>query len=130
MVGHFFLFYKINGKLIEELSVSQSWITASSFFLMTLVKGALTMCVGTCYVQYLWSILREEYASVVDIDRMFGLRRSLFAILDPRALWKTPLLFSMAVYIWLLNVALIYPPSALTVSMDPRHLIQSANSQF
>lgn len=58
---------------------------------------------------------------------MFNLRGSVLAILDPRAFWKAPLLFFMGAYLWLLTVALIYPPGALIVSMDARHSIQSLN---
>jgi hypothetical protein len=109
------------------VSISQSWVTALSLFLVTLVRGALTFCVGTCFTQHLWGVLQREYASLKDIERMFHLRRSLFAILDPRALWKTPLLFSMGAYLWLITVALVYPPGAVIVSIDVRHEPRSLN---
>lgn len=127
MMGHLFFFLHLDRKLVKDVHVSQPWITATSLLLVTLVKGVLTMCVGTCFVQHLWYILRDRYNSLEDIERMFNLRRSLLGLLDTRTLLRVPLLFSMGGYLWLLNVAFVYPPGALIVSMDGRYSPQSFN---
>lgn len=109
------------------MSIKQSWVTTISFLLVTLIRGALTLSAGTSFVQYLWGLLQEEYISLRDIERMFSLRTSLLASLNPQVAWKVPLLFSMGAFLWLLPVALIYPPGALVVSMDAHHSLQSLN---
>ncbi|KAH7412328.1 hypothetical protein DE146DRAFT_642829 [Phaeosphaeria sp. MPI-PUGE-AT-0046c] len=126
-IAHFFCFYSLDGKIVDEVIISQTWVTATSFLLVTLIRGALTLCVGTSFVQYLWGMLQTEYLSLRDIERMFSLRTSLFAAINPQIAWKAPLLFSMGAYLWLLPVALIYPPGALIVSMDAYHSLQNLN---
>lgn len=127
MIGHFLFFFFLDERLVEETSISQPWVIALSLLLATLVRGALTLSVGTSFVQYLWSVFRTEYISLADIESMFNLKGSILAILNIQMAWKVPLLFSMGVYLWLLPVALIYPPGALIVSMDAYHSLQSRN---
>lgn len=49
---------------------------------------------------------------------MFTMRQNLISLTAPRVVLKAPLLFLMAGYVWLIGIAMIYPPGALTVKLD------------
>ncbi|KAF2823394.1 hypothetical protein CC86DRAFT_298749, partial [Ophiobolus disseminans] len=53
------------------------------------------------------------------VDKLFTLRTKIFALIYPRAIWRAPVLFLMALFVWCLGFAMIYPPRALSVTLHP-----------
>ena len=53
------------------------------------------------------------------IERFFVLRNNIFALCDLRSTWRSPTLIAMALSVWCLGLATIYPPGALIVSIEP-----------
>ncbi|KAF1957857.1 hypothetical protein CC80DRAFT_469878 [Byssothecium circinans] len=82
-------------------------------------KASFTAGVGTCFTQHLWHILRNSATSVSIIEEMFLLRSNVIALSNPRSIVRAPLLFLMALSIWWIGIATIYPPGALTVELEP-----------
>jgi hypothetical protein len=113
------LFLNLDGTAIDSGSFTQSNVSAVSILLVTLYKSSLAAAVGSCFAQHLWLVLREDTTSVSLIEKLFVLRSNVFALGDPRAIWRAPVLFSMALFVWCLGIATIYPPGALTVGLLP-----------
>jgi hypothetical protein len=97
----------------------QSYVSAVSILLVTIFKSSLTASVGTCFAQHLWLVLRGDATSISMIEKLFVLRHSVLALGNPRVIGKAPLLFLMALYVWGLGIATIYPPGAITVGSHP-----------
>ena len=117
-IVHFFFFYNLDGTLVHGAYLRQSWNTALSFLLVTLARAAMVGSVGLCFAQYLWDILRRKTLGISEIEQMFTMRQNLISLAAPRVVWKAPVLCLMAGYVWLIGIAMIYPPGALTVKLD------------
>jgi len=89
-----------------------------SILLTTLFKASVTASVGLCFAQHLWLLLRGRPTPIALVDKLFTLRTNIFALVDPRSMWRAPVLFSMALFVWCLGIAMIYPPGALTVALE------------
>ena len=53
------------------------------------------------------------------IEKMFMLRTNIFGLFDVRSTWRSPTLIVMALSVWCLGLATVYPPGALIVAIDP-----------
>jgi hypothetical protein len=53
------------------------------------------------------------------IEKFFLILHNPFTLFDLWVFCKAPVLFTMAVLIWLAPLATIYPPGALTVTLEP-----------
>jgi hypothetical protein len=93
----------------------------------TIFKAAVTAGMGICFAQHLWFLLRQHAMPLSAIEKLFVIRSDILAFSDPRGIWKTPLLFLIALLIWCLKIAMIYPPGALSVSLEPHTSIDSRN---
>lgn len=90
-------------------------------------KAAITACVGLCFAQHLWYILRGAATPISLIEKLFILQNNLFAIGDIRVVRRAPLLFAMALFGWCLGIATIYPPGALIITLEPYTFIEDRN---
>jgi hypothetical protein len=71
--------------------------------------------------------------SVADFDRIHYLRTDLKALLHKNTLHLTPALAAMAALNWLVSVAIIFPPAAITIankefSIDIQKQVPTFNS--
>lgn len=64
----------------------------------------------------MWLIFRKRTFAIRQIEQLFNLRFNILDVLKVQHVPGAPVLFAMAVFVWLLPVATVYPPSALTVS--------------
>jgi hypothetical protein len=119
---HYFLFYQLHGTPASGhfTLLPQSWTTTISLALNTFFKALLLGSTSICSIQYLWRVLRSEPLPVSTIEGLFQLRR------DPLQLFHRRIFLSwsslIAMYAWLVPLAAIYPPGALTVAANP-HLM-------
>jgi hypothetical protein len=65
--------------------------------------------------------------SLGTIEKLFVLRHNLLAMGDPRSIWATPLLYLMALLVWCLGIATIYPPGALIVTFEAHTFTEKQN---
>lgn len=82
-------------------------------------KATLTASIGSCFAQHLWLVLRTDTTSVSLIEKLFVLRSNVIALGDPKAISRAPILCSMALYVWCIGIATIYPPGSITVEWQP-----------
>jgi hypothetical protein len=90
-------------------------------------KAALTASVGTCFAQHLLLVLRGKAIPLNTIEKLFTLRTSVLAMCDMRSIWRAPLLFLMALFVWCLGIATIYPPGALVVTFEAHTFTKESN---
>lgn len=117
----------LNGTPLETSFLSQTQFSAVSILLSTIFKAALTASMGTCFAQHLWYVLCGKAMSLSMVEMLFVIRNDLFALLSPQGIRRAPLLFLMALLIWSLGIAVIYPPGALTVSVRTQEFTEHHN---
>jgi hypothetical protein len=88
-----------------------------SLLIVTGFKASITLAVGIAFSQHMWLVFRRRTFAIQHIEQLFSLRSNLFHVLRIQNSLGAPILFAMAVFVWVLPVATVYPPSALTVSL-------------
>ncbi|KAH4276439.1 hypothetical protein HBI70_071390 [Parastagonospora nodorum] len=126
-LGHYRLVRYLDGKLTDEVYLTQSEVSAISILFTTLFKAALTASIGTCFAQHLWFVLSEKATSLSTIDKLFALRTNILALCHLRSILRAPLLFLMALLVWCLGFATIYPPGALIVTFEANTFTENYN---
>lgn len=116
-IAHYALFRNLDGTKTE--SIHQSLVTSFSNLLANAFKTFVCGALSVAFAQYLWQILRTCTLQVSQIEMLFGIRSNPFLLSHPSVIRATPVLFMAATLSWLISVAIIYPPGALTVSSAP-----------
>lgn len=114
-MGHYILNFKLNGARLDTKRISQPQISSIALLLVTSFKAAVTASVGSCFVQHLWFVLRGPETPISLVEQLFVFRNNVLAMGNWRAVWRAPILFLMALYIWCIGIAMAYPPGSLTV---------------
>ena len=128
-LGHYLLCMLLDRKLTDTSYLTQPQTSAISLLLTTMFKAALTASVGTCIAQNLWLVLRGNAMPLNTIEKRFTLRTSVLAMCDMRSIWRAPLLFLMALFVWCLGIATIYPSGALVVTFEA-HIFNKEFNMF
>lgn len=100
----------------QHRQLHQSYVTIISLSLSAAFRAGITGSVALSFAQHLWWQLRRKAFSIKRIEQLFNLRSNPFELTRLRGFFASPTLFIMAVFMWLVPLAVIYPPSALTVS--------------
>lgn len=82
-------------------------------------KASLVASVGLAFTQHLWRIFRQRLLRVAQIEQLFQIRSNPLELAKVKIVKDAPFLFLMAIFAWLLPLAVIYPPSSLTVTSRP-----------
>jgi hypothetical protein len=90
-------------------------------------KAALTASVGICFAQHLWLVLRGNAITLNTIEKLFTLRTNVLALCDVQSIWRAPLLTCMALLVWFLGIAMIYPPGTLVITFAARNYTENRN---
>lgn len=61
------------------------------------------------------------------IETLFTLRTNVLAMCDLRSTWRAPFLLLMALFVWCLGIATIYPPGGLVITFEPYTSAESSN---
>ncbi|RDW70353.1 hypothetical protein BP5796_08750 [Coleophoma crateriformis] len=116
-VVHLCIFRYINGKAADgpDEVIPQSYITTISNLLANLFGISLRIALAVAFCQYLWRLLRLSALKVSTIETLFCIRSNPFLLLRPAATKAAPILTLLALIIWSMQVAISFPPGALTV---------------
>jgi hypothetical protein len=126
-LGHYLFFKNLDRKLTNTSYLTQSQTSAVSILLMTIFKAALTASIGICFAQHLWLVLRRNAIPLEAIEKLFILRTNILALCDLRSTRRAPLLILMALFLWCLGLATIYPPGALIVIFEAYTFTENPN---
>jgi hypothetical protein len=95
--------------------------------LVTAFRAVLIACIGSCYTQYLWKILRGQLLEVGLIEELFRIRSNPFRLFNHRLFRHAPILIIVATLSWLIPMAMVYPPGALIVNLDIQNVDGALN---
>ncbi|KAH7380144.1 hypothetical protein BKA66DRAFT_609988 [Pyrenochaeta sp. MPI-SDFR-AT-0127] len=126
-IGHFLFFRVLDGTSAEHRQIEQSQVTAISLLITLAFKACLITAVGVSFTQHLWHVVRSKPLRVARIEQLFCLRSNPLEFARVRVILDAPLLFLMGLSVWLIPIAVIYPPSALTVVSRPYSQVVGVN---
>jgi len=123
------LFTKLDGHIADGhlAPIRQSLVTASSLILTTLFRASLLGSAGMCFAQMLWYTLRERLLPISTIEGLFQIRSNPFELFNIHTIRRCTGLASVALYIWLVPVAVTFPPGALTIAATPFSSMENFN---
>lgn len=98
--------------------LAQPYVTSVNILLVAAFKASLCASLTIAFTQYMWRVLRIRVLAVSIIESLHGVRTNPFLLAMWRIACTTPTLYMMALFMWLLAVAILFPPSALTVIRD------------
>jgi hypothetical protein len=118
-ISHYVFFDQLHGSIASGVGarISQSYATAVSLLLVTLFKASLLGCVGVCSAQYLWRVLRGNPIAVSTVESLFQMRHNPLELFNYRVIMTGS--FLLAAFTWIVPLAAIYPPGALTITATP-----------
>jgi hypothetical protein len=116
------IFQWLDGKDADgpNAAIPQSYISTISNILANVYGFSLKAALAVAFAQYLWRLLRTETMKVSTIELLFNIRTNFFVLLRPSALRATPVLFALAILMWSSQIAISFPPGALTVRAAQR----------
>lgn len=126
-LGHFMLVEHLNGRPVDTSFLMQTQVLAVSILLSTIFKAALTASIGMRFAQHLWYLLRGTAMSLSTVEMLFVIRTNILALINPHGIRRAPLLFLMALLIWCVGLATVYPPGALIVVFQAQEFTEPRN---
>lgn len=135
-VAHFCVFNYLDGRIADRgdepppfrsTSIPQSYVTTISLVLVTAFRASLVASIGICYTQYLWQTLRRQLLEAGLIEELFQIRANALRLFNPALVRYTPSLLVIATLTWLVPLATVYPPGALTVGLEVREIQEQFN---
>jgi hypothetical protein len=120
----------LNGKDVTAApaNIRQSDVTAVSLLLATGFRTAITSSIGISVTQYLWRLFRLKAFDIRLVEDLFQIRSNIFGLTNHKIVRHTPFIFIAVLITWLVPVATIYPPSALTIQIESRWNLQTINA--
>jgi hypothetical protein len=113
---HFIMMRYLDGKPTDDSRyLAQQYVTSMSLLLVAAFKACLCSALAIAFTQHMWKILRQDALRVSSIESLHGVRFNPFLLGKWRVFYATPLLYLMAMVMWLLAIAILFPPSALTI---------------
>lgn len=129
-IGHFIFFRFLDGSSAEHRQLEQSEVTAISLLITTAFKACIVTSVSISFAQHLWHLVRVKSLRITRIEQLFCIRSNPLELARLKAVLEAPLLFLMAVMIWLIPIAIIYPPSALIVVSTPYSYVRAVDTSI
>jgi hypothetical protein len=109
------LFYSyVNGERVEDFTISQDWVIRVATAIAFLFQTVLVAAVGSAFTQRFWFAVRRESLAIGSIDAIFRILGDPRKFFNTEFMFKTKLLLLFAVISYLLPVATILSPGALT----------------
>jgi hypothetical protein len=112
--GHHAFYDYLDGREVNHVSLSQSWVIRIGTAFAFLFKASLVPAVGVAFCQGFWYAVRRNPIRVAGLDAMFGVLQNPFKFMNRDLVWRTKRLFFLALICWLLPIAAIFAPGALT----------------
>ena len=114
---HFVLFQYLNNRRVGiDTAIPQSWVTSISLVLANSFRLSVCFCIGVAFTQHLWRTVRVKSMSVGNLDQLHYLRNDITALFSTSLIRLSPTLVAMGCLGWLISIAAIFPPGAITVT--------------
>lgn len=117
-ISHFTMMNYLNGRPTDSRTyLTQRHVTWLSLLLVVVFRASLSASLATTFTQHMWRVMRRRALRVSSIESLHGVLDNPILLGEWRVLATTPILYGMAVVIWLLTIAVLFPPSALTITL-------------
>lgn len=111
---HLALFLALNGKSTED-SIPQNYVSALSQAFTLSFRAALCSSLVVAFTQHLWRSMRLQAIRIGTIENLFNLTQNFLLLLIPAVVKTAPVLTILALFSWIVPIAVIFPPGALIV---------------
>jgi hypothetical protein len=118
MAGHLALFLRLDGQPVSTSGISQGIQAALSNFLALLAELVLTSGAAIAYSQLTWKLFRRKALSALVIDKLISLPSNPWNLVHPKMLFHAKMEWLVALAIFLMPIAAMFPPGALTVEFQ------------
>ncbi len=130
-MAHFLFFHFIDGRGISNaFALRQSHVATFSLLLITAFRAVIVAALGICFTQYLWYTVRTRCLKISLIEDLFQIRSNVFELANLKNFRQAPVLFLAATLSWLVPLATIYPPGALTVQSELYTSLTNVNASI
>ena len=117
-VAHILFFIHLDQRKVSD-TISQNATSIISVGLVRLYGLVMTLTLTTALVQLVWRYFRQNSATVETVDSLYRLCVHFLTLSLPHAVRNTPAIALIAVCIAGIPIAMVFPPSALTVQLRP-----------
>lgn len=114
---HLVVFAKyLDGKYEDDPNVpSQSHVTAASTIMANVVGLCIRICLAAVFTQYFWRVVRLSPLRLDTVELLYSLRNNPSSLGSLNVYQKGWLLVIIATILWVIPIAMSFPPSAITV---------------
>jgi hypothetical protein len=119
ILGHHLFYQSLHHQTTDNALLQQQFNTGIGTAFAFIVKMFLVIAVGTGYWQIFWLQVKKRPVSVGRLDVLNDLLENAWQFLSLKTLGRFPLLGLIAAITWLLPLAAIVPPAALTIELSP-----------
>jgi hypothetical protein len=127
-ICHYVLFLLLNGDVADgRFAIPQSYVTATSLILAALFRASLLGSVGICFAQILWRLLRDRPLPVSGIESILQMRSNPLELFDTSVVRRATALSLVALYMWIVPLAVTFPPGALTIAATEFKISETLN---
>jgi len=113
-VGQHILYQYLDGKVVDDVPVSQTWIIRSGTAFAFLFKTVLVAATGIAFIQGFWYVIRRKALTVRGIDATFSALYNPLSFFSLDLLLETRFLFVISIVSWCIPISAIISPGALT----------------
>lgn len=118
MSVHLAFFLLLHDRPVATSGFTQSLQAALANFLAIAVEICLLSGIGVAYDQVLWRLFRHKHLKAIAIDKLITLVTSPWNLLRPGLLFSASGPWIIAFMCFLLPVAVVFPPGAITVEFQ------------
>ncbi|KAH6890271.1 hypothetical protein B0T10DRAFT_485456 [Thelonectria olida] len=113
---HLVMMHSLDGKPTDDNKyLPQPYVTTLSLLLVNVFKASLCGSLATAFTQHMWRILRAKALLVSTIELLHGVRYNPLLLTNLQIIRATPVLYLVALIMWLLSIVVLFPPSALVI---------------
>lgn len=99
-LAHHFMCQNLDGQPVDNIALSQAWVSRFSTAIAFLVKLTFAVCVGTAYVQHQWLRVRQQPFRAEEIDALTTILGNAFSFVTSSVWTRHPVLALMAIISW------------------------------
>jgi hypothetical protein len=113
-IGHHCFYEHLNYEQLDQAVIKQVWAIRIGNAFAFLFKSVLVAALTVSFSQRFWFEARQRTMRIRLIDNIFGLLQNPFNFFEKDLLLKAKVLSLFAAIVWILPVAAIFAPGALT----------------
>jgi hypothetical protein len=99
-LAHHFMNVYLDGKPVNKITLSQSWVSRFGTALAFLVKLSFTISVGAAFVQYQWMRFHKESFRIQDVDALTSVLGNFLSFFASSVWFRQPVLLTLGLVSW------------------------------